>query len=584
MRTLMPIQAWALNEAHITGGMVAPIGVGHGKTGVDILVALVMGVRTAALLVPAQLRAQLTEYDYPMWAVHWNVPNLNGSRYFVPGKCTLHVLSYNELSGAKNSSILSQIDPDLIIADEAHNLRATTAARTKRFLRHFHDSENPSKEALAKGRKPKSVKLVALSGTLTSRSIKDYAHLSQLALGKGSPLPLHYPTVVEWASAVDKEPVEDPFDFDAPELGAMAKIAMPGETARQAYMRRLRATQGVVSSSEGALGTSLVIAERKAPPIPESVRKALINVERLAERPDGEIFTEQLQVAACLREIAAGFFYRWRFPRNEPDAVKETWLKVRKEYRKEVREKLKSNREHMDSPLLLHKAAERWHKGYVHLARDDKGTVLKREVFQPHVRNGPMPSWDSEHWPKWQEVKDTVQPEPDCQWLDSYLAEDAAAWLVAQDKEGRPGIVWYEHASFGASVARLSGAPNYGGGAEASSRILQERATRGIVASRQAHGTGKNLQSFSIALSANVPSDPVAWEQKLGRLHRPGQTADQVDWLVYLHTPRYVEALLSAQDGARYIQNTLGTMQKLCYAQFAFTLEDAFARAVGGVL
>ena len=150
MKNLLPIQIWGLNEGGKRGGLFAPIGVGHGKTGIDLLILMAIHayhpeVMTGILLVPANLRAQLTQIDIVQWRAHWNLPNINGDKWFTPGKPTLHVLSYNELSGARNSSLVSIIDPDVIIADEAHNLRNHTAARTKRFLRHF--SERSGKRA-----------------------------------------------------------------------------------------------------------------------------------------------------------------------------------------------------------------------------------------------------------------------------------------------------------------------------------------------------------------------------------------------------------------------------------------------------
>src|SRR5690606_7987102 len=40
---LMPAQAWALYEAPLAQGLVGAIGVGHGKTGLDILAPMVFG-------------------------------------------------------------------------------------------------------------------------------------------------------------------------------------------------------------------------------------------------------------------------------------------------------------------------------------------------------------------------------------------------------------------------------------------------------------------------------------------------------------------------------------------------------------
>lgn len=59
---LLPVQAWALTEARSVGGILGPIGVGHGKTLLDLLVSMVVpGCRTAVLLLPPNLKQQLLD-------------------------------------------------------------------------------------------------------------------------------------------------------------------------------------------------------------------------------------------------------------------------------------------------------------------------------------------------------------------------------------------------------------------------------------------------------------------------------------------------------------------------------------------
>ena len=178
--------------------------------------------------------------------------------------------------------------------------------------------------------------------------------------------------------------------------------------------------------------------------------------------------------------------------------------------------------------------------------------------------------WESEHWPRWQEIKDTVQPEPCVQWVDEFLAADAADWAREMTASKAGGIVWYEHSAWGAKVAQLANAPLYGGGDAASSNILYETGERSVIASVKAHGTGKNLQAFARMLYGNQPADGVVMEQSLGRCHRPGQQADEVEATVYRHTDAFADGLRKAIDSAHYIEDTLGTKQKLCYAHFAF--------------
>src|ERR1017187_7499188 len=111
-------------------GLFAPLAVGSGKTLLDLLAPLVVpNCRRVALLIPPQLRAQLLTVDWPFYAQHWKLPNLAGARYFNPALPTVYVISYSELSSAKSTDLLEKLQPDLIIADEAHLVRNRTAAR-----------------------------------------------------------------------------------------------------------------------------------------------------------------------------------------------------------------------------------------------------------------------------------------------------------------------------------------------------------------------------------------------------------------------------------------------------------------------
>jgi hypothetical protein len=531
--SVLPVQAWALEEMSEHEGILGPIGVGEGKTLLDLLAPMaVPNCRVAVLLIPAQLREQLLNQDWAFYEQHWVLPNRAAGRWFHPARPVLHVVAYSELSGAKSTELLKQVRPDLIIADEAHNLRNMTAARSKRFSRHFNEFPN--------------TRLVCWSGTMTSKSLRDYAKLSTLALKSGSPTPAHYQQIEEWSEALDPNPWPT-------NPGALAKLCEPGEAVRVAYRRRVVDTPGVVSSPDtDNCQASLVFQERKVtcpPEIEERIR--LLN--KSWDRPDGERLVDAFAVARCARELASGFFYRWRWPRNEPLPVRERWLAARKEWHSEIRERLKTGKGQMDSPLLLAKAAIRWYEGYTH---DGK-------AIPPETRNGPLPTWCAHAWPEWKEVRDTAKPETEAVWISDFLVRDAVDWAA-----GGPGIVWYEHDCLGRAIAKGAGIPFYGPGVEASRGILEEHGDRPIVASIRAQGTGKNLQQFCRQLVANPPSDGAAWEQLIGRTHRQGQLADEVTVEVYRHADAVRDALDKARGLAQYISQSFGGSQKLLRAQY----------------
>ena len=535
---LLPVQSWALMEAKETGGILGPIGVGHGKTLLDLLVGLVVEAKVIVLLLPPNLKKQLVEVDWHYYAQHWKMPNLAGGRWLAPGRPTLHVVAFSELSGSRSTDLLHRLRPDVVVCDEAHSVRNRTAARTKRFLRYFNDANVMPRP-----------RLFAWSGTLTSKSLKDYAHLSHYALREGSPAPAHWPTVEEWASALDPS--------DCPT--APGRLERLGTPVREGFQRRLVSTRGVISSGDSAsCQASLIISEREVQ-VPAKVQAYLDDTSKSWARPDGEELIDAMSVGRCLRELSCGFFYRWRWPRGEPVAVIERWLAARKDWHKELREKLKVARPHMDSPLLLAKAAIRWYEGYTHVKRDEEGKEVGREVIPPKSTKGPLTVWPSLAWPEWERVRDSAKPETEAIWLDDWLVKDSVEWL----REG-PGLLWYEFDAFGRAVYRAAnGAVFAGPGEDGDRRVISLCGTESVVTSIRAHGTGKNLQHFARNLVANPPSDGATWEQLLGRTHRQGQLADEVTVDVYRHTEPMKQAVDKARDLAAYIEGTFGASQRL---------------------
>jgi hypothetical protein len=110
----------------------------------------------------------------------------------------------------------------------------------------------------------------------------------------------------------------------------------------------------------------------------------------------------------------------------------------------------------------------------------------------------------------------------------------------------------------------------YGEGEKASAAILQEDGSRTIVASIHAHGTAKNLQTFSRMLFTTPPASNKTWEQSLGRCHRFGQSSAVVAD-VYVHTPEFRKSFQTARSRASFVENTTGSSQKLSYAVHALT-------------
>lgn len=522
---LRPLQGWALYEAMHLGGAVGFLPVGSGKTGLDILLPMVVDDCKVAVLMLRPNEVEQLLHDFKCWSQHFNVPNLAGSGGpFVPGRPILELFPYSMISQQSRALYFSERKPDVLIGDEAQNLKDRKAARTGRFLRHFAAMPH--------------TKFFCHSGSMTTRGLEDFAHLMALALRQGSPLPL-YPSVVEaWAEAVNPNQGGAPSD-----PGAIRRLCAEGETVEEALNRRIVESAGVISTADASVNSELIFREADAGPVPPAVLEALQRVHQDEQRPDGEELMDQLEVASVAMQVACGFFYFWAYPKGEPEWLIEKWFARRQEWNRELRDKLKRRVEGLDSPGLLRNAAERFYK--VGRAAESEG-----------------PKWRSETFEAWAEIENQVQPESRVKWIDDYLARAAAQWALEE-----PSIVWYLFSAFGRKVEQLTKLVRYGGGEVASAAIRQEKGDRSIIASLKAHGTGKNMQSFWRQLWANLPADGGAWEQGVGRCHRYGQPKPVVEAHLFRHLPEFRDAWGKATEYATYIQGLTGVPQKLLYGK-----------------
>ncbi len=556
IKRLLPIQAWMLREISMCQGLVAHAGVGSGKTAVTILAALALrDCPRPLLLIPSSLSDQIV-IDYQMIREHFRVPGMivragekSPPSMLVEGMPTLNVLPYSRLSLENNSDVLGELNPTAIIADECDAVRGDSS-RTRRLLAFFSAMHMPP-NVRAERRK---TKFCALTGSLTDSSILEFGNLSLLALRDKSPVPLVRDTQEEWARCLD--PSESPSP-----MGELRRLGEGGEDVRHAFRRRLKETLGFIISEGSKVvvaGTDqevrVVVRERPAPKIPDIIEQALAKV-RMFQRPDtliggrqDEELDDPMSQARCAAEVATGVFYRWKFPPikgvpQQEDTINE-WYAARKLWNKEVRMKCQRGETYLDSPKLCEVAAMR--------AWGD---------MQP---NPSRPMWKAEHWPRWREIKDKVQHQPEAKRLHPYLVEDAVAW----GKENR-GIIWYGMSEFGKWVAELSGFTLYTGGQGAGEKLrlglTRGRGEKSIIVSIKSHGRGRDrFQYFyNRQLVANTMASSKGWEQLLGRSHRRGQKSEIVTAEVYLHTPELRKSFDAAMRKSKYVEDVLGSVQKL---------------------
>jgi hypothetical protein len=458
------------------------------------------------------LRDKTLTTDLPELAKHFKLPDIFRAEEFT-GQSGVFVLGYSEISQTKASDLIDRIQPDLIVADEVQNLKARDSARTKRFLRFMR--KNPCK-------------FVAMTGSAVTRSIKDFSHLIELALGKNSPVPKDYPSLSAWADAIDNEGKDG-----ATGIGALALLCDDNESAREGFQRRFRETSGVIVTQMSAASMPIEIREISVAP-PANVLAALDKLEKDWEW-NGEEISNSLDIARFQKQLTQGFYYRPVWPDGIPD---REWVDKRNAWNKAVRDRLKTrNRVGEDSPALLEKMA---------------------------MYGG----WACEEWADWAMVRDRPEPPREAVEISRWLVDYAHSWIPT---DPRPAIIWVSSPVVGAWLQE-SGIPYFGQGQDAELNKLADDCLSGnqetltISCSIQAHNTGKNLQAWARNLVLYPMAQGASWEQLIGRSHRPGQMAIKVTLDVLLASISAHKAMLQAYEDSKFIQETLGQPQKLLLA------------------
>lgn len=530
---LRPIQALALAEMIETRGGFFPIVAGGGKTLISYLAPTMLGARRPLLIVPASLRDK-TRKEFRELAQHWDGPHPDAIR----------IESYELLArpeqgrqlGADGRVIreefLARYRPDLIILDEAHKVKDPKTSVCKRLRRYLAEHHTP---------------LVAMSGTMTKRSLKDYAHTAAWAMGDLCPVPRRWTDLETWSRALD-----DKVD-DRAEPGALLQLCSEEElelstegpeeelaAVRTAYRRRLTETPGCVATADGELeGCVLTLLPLDPGHGCPEVQATFETLRGTWETPDGWPIADGIAMWRHARELALGCCYRW-----DPRPPIE-WQDARKAWASWCREVLKHNRRGIDT--------ERQVKDAVDAGIYNDGGLLAA----------------------WREIEPTFEPNVVADWYSSEALDAAQAWAEEHD-----GLVWTEHTQFAEELARRSKLPYFGRqGRDAKGKPIESH--RGAaIASISSNGTGRNLQAWDRNLIMSLPQSPLTLEQLLARTHRPGQMSPEVKTWIYCGSYEHVAGYYLARQGAEYQLRSLGSAQRVLYARSETmpTLEEIKSR------
>lgn len=509
-QSLREIQAQALYDMGAYGGMFGPIAVGNGKSLISLLAPYVLEAERPVLILPATL-LQKTENERKKYAQHWLIPK--------------HIIlySYEMLGLVKSHDYFDQLKPDLLIFDEAHKLKNRKAARTRRVARYLKNNPN--------------TKVVAMSGTIMRRSLKDFAHILRWCLKDNTPLPETEHELDEWAAALDEKVNE----FERYEPGALFAFAPQGQNVndvRRGFRKRLVETPGVVATDGSGedVGSSLQINALQYNVEPQT-EAHFYKLRTQMCTPDGWQLSEAVDVWRHAKELALGMYYKWD-PRPPED-----WRFARREWSAFVREVLSRSRT-LDSELQVVQAC-------------DAGKL------------------DNSKLEAWRAIRGTFTPNTVAVWCDDSALRTCLNWM----KHHR-GLVWTKHTLFAERLAKESGCKYYGskGLTDTGEFIDNADPKQSAIASIDANKEGRNLQAkWNRMLIVSPTEGPDDWEQTIGRLHRTGQQADEVIVDVLLGCREHANAFSRAMAGAQAIQETTGAEYKMLMADINWPDEEEIA-------
>jgi len=469
-------------------------------------------------MVPPALRETFFS-EYKKFQAHFDLPHVE-------------LIAYSRLSRPEGWDMLNALKPDYIFADEAHCLRHLGSTRTRRLVRYLEQNPNTV--------------FAAASGTLTARSVRDYAHLARYALGTCSPLPLLTSHLDSWANVLDSDGRPSPTDWKTIEplldkFGCSFTARMKGsrriDAAREAYRKLLTTAAGVVSTDDESAPCSLLIHCLRNPSMPEDIVDALRCVMEGTSPNGEEVFEDEAAVWRAARQVSAGFYYRWAWERTPQGRIDHEWLEARSRWSRWVRRELDTAaRDGYDSPALI-----------------------KDKVAKDIERNPTLATTSRIHCAlaDWLKVSGR-QPPPTVPVRLSYYLIDAVIDEVSKHDE--PVLVWYETRETGECLREKTGWPLYGpGGAPGG-------VPHTCLVSISAHHKGLNLQAWRLNLVVEPPSSGQVWEQLMGRTHRAGQEADEVEVFTFVGPKPFASAFASAREKAAYAAATTGGRMKLVFA------------------
>lgn len=550
--------------AYLTeAGGFFPIGVGWGKTLISLMVAeraWQKGIKKMILHIEPGCLGQLVKTDIPYGrrVTNISVPFIvlggrskkERAAIVESGRKGCYIMPYSQLSVEDTMDMLEAIDPDLVIADECHNLKDRKTARTKRWMAMMNYRER---------------ELVAMSGTITSKTIEDYRHLIDLALKDASPLPRSAAMAHGWGAVLDSgsvisdtnqsgpmEPLvgwanerkieQRRVEPDPEKRKAIRHLRMTISDIREAYTMRMHSVPGVVATSDAEIGASISIENLNPKGKPWSDDGPFWNqregwaelsghMDRVKEdwkTPNGDEIDHAIHTFKWMTELGSGFYNELVWPtveqlqkhcdKNERQAehaiddAREAHA-LQQHYNKACRSFFETSPPGLDTPLSL-----------LRVLNHNPDSLPSDIVLAYLVWRDKVKAIEEQHGFLVERLSNSIR-------VCDFKVMRGVEWAKhAMDKHGS-GILWAQNIEMGKWMVdelEKAGVPTVACPAGANQQIIDlfnpenGTADKIAVASIRAHATGKNLQRAASQLVLQWPRDAKIAEQMLGRVHRNG--------------------------------------------------------------
>jgi len=168
----------------------------------------------------------------------------------------------------------------------------------------------------------------------------------------------------------------------------------------------------------------------------------------------------------------------------------------------------------------------------------------------------------------WRKVEPDYQGKQVVRWVTHDIMEEIVELARLREE---PQLIWTEYGAPG-DLLESWGFPYYRNkGLTRDGRdIMDCKGDVSPVLSLAANAEGHNLQDrWNLATYLTPMQSAELWEQSIGRMHRPGQLADDVGLRVVAPHHKLIDAFDKAVEYARYVSTMQGAPQKLTLADIA---------------